>query len=229
MNNRKFAVIGLGDLGMVVAKNLAKRGVEVMAIDKDESIVESIADDVPSAVALDATDKKALLSQNITDFDAVVVLIKDDFEQNLLCSSLLLELNVKRIITRVSNSTQERIMKKLGIKETLSIENEMGEIVFELLLNNSIVACFQLPGEYEVVEVIPPKDVIDTTIREINFMKKYNIKLITIKKAMEEIPDEPTRYKVYGMPDEDLEIKDSDRLILFGKKKDIEKFIELNK
>ncbi len=236
MINKKFAVIGLGEMGLVIAKNLAKRGVEVMAIDRDVAIVDSIANDVPLAIALDATDKKALISQNITDFDAVIVLIKDDFEQNLLCCALLLELEVKRVITRVSNPTQERIMKKLGVKETLSIENEMGKVVFELLLNKSIVSCFQLTDDYEVVEVIPPKKVVNQTIFKSNLRQYYNINLITIKKRIinknpsenDIFENDVEMYKIYGIPDKDMEISASDRLVLFGKKDDIDKFIESN-
>lgn len=53
---KKIAVIGLGQFGMAIAKTLAKKGAEVMAIDRNEAIIEEVADKVDLAVAMDATD-----------------------------------------------------------------------------------------------------------------------------------------------------------------------------
>ena len=99
MSDQRFAVIGLGQFGSAIATNLSLRGAEVLAIDNSLEKVENIKDEVSYAVALDATDKKALLSQNIQDMDAVVVAIGENFQGLLLCTFLLMELKVKRIIT----------------------------------------------------------------------------------------------------------------------------------
>ena len=49
--NSKFAVIGLGVFGSAIARKLAKRGADVMAIDESEEKVQRIAQDVPFAAA----------------------------------------------------------------------------------------------------------------------------------------------------------------------------------
>ena len=110
MSDQRFAVIGLGQFGSAIAKNLSNRGAEVLAIDSSLEKVEGIKDEVSHAVALDATDKKALLSQNIQDVDAVVVAIGENFQALLLCTFLLIELKVKRIITRSMGNDQRRIL-----------------------------------------------------------------------------------------------------------------------
>ncbi len=81
--NSKFAVIGLGVFGSAIARKLAERGADVMAIDESEEKVQRIAQDVPFAVALDATNKQALEAQNIQDMDAVVVSIGSSFQEML--------------------------------------------------------------------------------------------------------------------------------------------------
>ena len=120
MSDQRFAVIGLGQFGSAIAKNLSNRGAEVLAIDSSLEKVEGIKDEVSHAVALDATDKKALLSQNIQDVDAVVVAIGENFQALLLCTFLLIELKVKRIITRSMGNDQRRILEKMGVTEILS-------------------------------------------------------------------------------------------------------------
>jgi len=119
MAGNKYAVIGIGQFGKAIAKAISAKGYEVMAIDSDREIIDSIGDDVAYAVALDATDKHALHGQGIEEFDAVVVAIGSDFEQRLLCASVLLDLNVKCIITRANGEAQRIILEKMGITEVL--------------------------------------------------------------------------------------------------------------
>ena len=89
MSQYKFAVIGLGQFGNAIARTLALRGAEVLAIDSSEDHIEDIKDEVSYAVCMDATDIKALRSQNVADMDAVVVAIGEDFEALMLCPSRL--------------------------------------------------------------------------------------------------------------------------------------------
>ena len=151
-----FINAGLGQFGSAIAKNLSNRGAEVLAIDSSLEKVEGIKDEVSHAVALDATDKKALLSQNIQDVDAVVVAIGENFQALLLCTFLLIELKVKRIITRSMGNDQRRILEKMGVTEILSPEDEVGGNVAEMLINPNVVMCMQLPDDYEIVEVKAP-------------------------------------------------------------------------
>ena len=46
MDRQSYAVIGLGKFGFAVAETLAKAGYEVMAVDANEDIVQSIAGEV---------------------------------------------------------------------------------------------------------------------------------------------------------------------------------------
>ena len=147
MSDQRFAVIGLGQFGSAIATNLSLRGAEVLAIDNSLEKVENIKDEVSYAVALDATDKKALLSQNIQDMDAVVVAIGENFQGLLLCTFLLMELKVKRIITRAMGSDQRRILEKMGVTEILSPEDEVGGNVAEMLINPDVVMCIKLQDD----------------------------------------------------------------------------------
>lgn len=231
MQKSRFAVIGLGRFGSIIARNLARKGAEVLAIDSDENHVEDIQDDVALAVCLDATDKKALVSQNIQDMDAVVVCIGENFEAILLCTVLLQELNVKRIISRANGKQQRLILEKLGQVEILSPEFEVGKIVAEQLLNPSIVSVLQLPDNYEIAEVKSPKGSLNRSLQDIDLRGKYNLNLITIKREYEK-KDESGEIlfdqHVIGVPGPDTVIYDTDTIVLFGTAKDIQRFIDIN-
>ncbi len=230
MHGMKFAVIGLGQFGGAIAKTLAKRGVEVLVIDKDERLIGEIADYVASAVALDATDKKALLSVNILDFDAVVVAIGEDFEQLLLTTTLLMDLGVKRIMARARGKNQQLILKKIGVKEILSPEDEVGANVAERLINPSIVSYLNLPGDFCIMEVKTPQGVVGRSLNSLKLRDNYHINLVTtMKEGSEVISREATAEKqIEGVPTGETIIADETFLVLFGQRKNIERFIELN-
>lgn len=227
----KFAVIGLGVFGNSIARTLAERGAEVLAIDNNQEHVEAIKDDVAYAVQLDATDIRALEAQNIQDMDAVVVAIGEDFEAVLITAANLQELNIKRVITRASNKQQRRILEKMGVQEVLSPEGEVGTTVAERLLQPSIRTFLPLPDNYEIVEINTPKGIANKSLSKISLREKYNINMITIKRSFEEIQDgKPTEVEhIIGVPKADTIIYPSDILILIGKKQDIKRFIEINR
>ncbi|CAG0984649.1 MAG: TrkA family potassium uptake protein [Bacteroidetes bacterium] len=230
MKGSRFAVIGLGQFGSEIARILAKKGAEVMAIDNNETHIENIKDEVAYAVCLDAADKKALKSQEIEKFDAVVVAIGEDFETLLLCTVFLQELKAKRIIARGNGAQQRMILEKIGIKEILSPEQEVGRVVAEKLLNPNVVGLLQLPDDYEIAEIKAPKGVHNRTLTDIALRDKYKLNLVTIKRDYEVKSGNETKLTshIIGVPSSETIIYDTDTIVVFGTIKDIQKFTEIN-
>lgn len=230
--NGKFAVIGLGQFGMSIARTLADRGAEVIAIDNDLNKVEQIKDDVAYAVALDATDIKALSAQDIQEVDAAIIAIGEDFEALLLATTHMLDLKLKRVIARAANTQQRVILEKIGVKEILSPEETVGRTVAETLLQPDLRSYFDLPDDYEIVEFKTPRRVINQTIKDIRLRENFALNLITIKRSYKEEKNNGKTLQVQhviGVPRPDTVLYESDMLIVMGKSQDIKKFIETNK
>lgn len=230
MSEKKFAVIGLGQFGCAIAKTLAHRGVEVLAIDKNENIIEDIADSVANAIALDATDKRALLSVDIQYFDAVVVAIGEDFEQLLLTTTQLMDIGVKRIMARARGKNQQLILRKIGVDEVLSPEDEVGANVAEKLINPSIVSYLDLPDDYCIMEIMCPPAIIGRSLAEIDMRRRYQLNLLTIKEEVADngLGSHTKRYKITGIPGGETIIGNNQFLVLFGKRDDLDRFIQIN-
>lgn len=230
MRGTKFSVIGMGKYGKAIAHILSDRGAEVIAIDNREELVEEVEEFVALAVTMDATDGKALESQNIHECDAVVVAIGANFEALLLCCFQLKELGVKRIIARSNDENQKSILQKMGIEEILEPEKEIGVFVAEQLINPNIVSFLQLPDDYEVAEIKPPKDIAERSVEEVGLRNKYRLNLITIKRCFEEDKGDSIEVvqHILGVPTSDTVIKPTDTLIVFGTSRDIKRFIEIN-
>ena len=230
MASEKFAVIGIGDFGGAIARTLSSKGAEVMAIDTNPEVIDTIANDVAYAVTLNATDEKALLSLGINDYDAVVVAIGQSFEERLLCVTLLLELKVKRIIARALGKTQWRILERIGVKEILSPEDEVGMLVAERLINPNIVSYLQLPDDHKIAEILTPPKIANRTYGELNIRDRYKLSLITIKRKyqVDDKKDSHIEHHILGVPDSKTVIQPDDFLVIFGKANDIDRFIEIN-
>lgn len=229
MKNR-YAVIGLGQFGSSIARALARRGAEVLAIDISEDHIDQIKDEVAYSVCLDSTDVKALKAQNIEDMDAVVVAIGEDFEALLLTTVQLMELKVKRLIARAAGVQQRRILEKLGVKEILSPEDEVGKTVAEMLLHPSMKTFLPLPDDYEIVEINTPERVAGKSLGDVRLREKYNLNLITIKRKYdEEIKGKIVEVEhVIGVPRGDTILYETDILILLGKVQDVDLFVQVN-
>ena len=229
--NKTFSVIGIGTFGNAIAKRLSRKGSEVIAVDTDEHLLELIQDDVSSAVALDATDKKALKNENIHQADAVVVSIGDNFNAVLICVVHLMELGAKRIIARANNPEQQLVLEKIGVKEILLPEKEISVIVAERLQNPDIVTFMSLPDNYEVAEIKVPKKLAYRKLSEVAFQVNYNLNLLAVseeKAATDKSGEEIKEHHILKTPDENLILRNSDNLLIFGKIEDIERFISIN-
>lgn len=231
MGKQRFAVIGVGHFGSAIARSLSERGAEVLVIDSDINLIQDISDDVAYAVCLDSTNKRALMGENIQDFDVVIVAIGNDFEARLLCAANLLDLEVKRIICRTMGDNQRIILEKMGISEFLSPEVEIGTIFAERLLNPDMISYLELPDEYKIAEILAPTRLVGRTIGDINFSDNHHLILITIRRSFEEKIHDRIGKKdhIIGVPNFTTVVVDDDVFVLFGKTHDINKFVKINK
>ncbi len=218
----RFAVIGIGRFGTAIATKLAMKGAEVIAIDSNQDRINGIKDKVTYSVALDSTDINALQAQNITEMDAVVISIGEDFQSLLLTTFALQELGVKRIMVRAQGEAQEKILSRMGIKEILSTEDEVSNNVAEQLMNPSVLLYVPLADSYEIMEIKAPKGVVKRSLIDIGLRTKYQINLITLLRKRGD------DHHVIGVPEGDTVIEPEDLIVIFGTSKNISRFIEIN-
>tara|TARA_B100000902_G_scaffold384476_1_gene424688 strand:- start:333 stop:1013 length:681 start_codon:yes stop_codon:yes gene_type:complete len=223
---KKFAVIGLGQFGTAIAKTLSSRNAEVIAIDKNIDKVENIKDAVAYTVSIDATNKEALIGQNIQDMDCVIIAIGENFHSAILCANILVELGVKRIIGRAMGENERLILEKLGINEIISPEDELGFRITESILNPNIIFSISLPDNYLIVELKAPKKICEEKLGDIKLREDFGLNLITILRASNK--DTGLDHHISGVPSSDTIINSNDILVLFGKSEDLTKFIDIN-
>ena len=107
----KYIIIGLGNFGLSLGKQLCQQGHEVIGIDSRESITEEYKDILTTTVCLNSTEETALRSQPIQEADAIIVAIGEDWASSVQTTAILKEMGAKRIIGRSLSALHTKILK----------------------------------------------------------------------------------------------------------------------
>ncbi len=226
---KKIAVIGLGHFGQQLAVGLAQQGAEVLAIDSDMDKLDDIKDRVTHTVRLDSTEEKALRSQGLEEFDAVIVGMGDNFEATLLTAAMLQKIGVKRLIVRATTTVHERILNHLDINEVVLPAGEAAERLANTLMFEKILDSFALSSEYTIAEVTAPDGFVGQTIQELDLRKRFEISLITIKRMEKKTDLLGFRSRdieiIIGVPTASTVVERGDILVVFGNKKAVQNLV----
>ena len=212
---KKFAVIGLGSFGSNLVKTLAKKNVEIIAVDIDEIKVNEIKDVATQPITMDATSKENLTSIGITDVDCVIVSAGPSLEPSILIVYILKELGVKKIIAKALTEDHEKILLLVGANEVYYPERDIAKKIGTQLSFSNLLDYLPIESGFVIQEIAPPDSFIGKSLGEINLRKKYNVTVIAIKSI---IPESTTMN-----PGADFLIKESDIMLVFGSDVDIEK------
>ncbi|MGY6562503.1 MAG: potassium channel family protein [Luteibaculaceae bacterium] len=230
MVGNKFLVIGVGKYGAAIARTLSGRGAEVYVIDVNEDRINNIKDDVTLAITMDSSDIKAMQTQDFLSVDAAIIAIGENFEGVILTAVNLMEIGIKRVIVRASGNNQRIILQRIGVEEILTPEVEVANSVSEKLLHPSVTSFIKLTDDYEVVELKAPLNCWNKKFNAADFNKKYNLKVIAIKQEFQisKAGDLYTQHEVTDIENYNGIVSKNDTLVIYGKTKEINRFIDIN-
>ena len=183
MAHKSFAVIGLGQFGRSVVKELADNGMDVIAIDKDEETAKQVAADVSTTFIADSTDEKALKELGIGEVDAVIVAFGDNKEASVLTTVILRELGVKNIIVRVDDDYYVPILKKLGATEVITPQKAAGSALANRIGNEDFQEFYKLDNKYSVVSILINPGFFPVTLKDMNPKNVYGVNMVLVRRG----------------------------------------------
>ncbi|MCF6097035.1 TrkA family potassium uptake protein [Thermovorax subterraneus] len=214
---KQFVVIGLGRFGSSVAKTLYKLGYDVLGIDINEEIVQSLADSITHAVQADATDENTLKALGVRNFDVGIVSIGDDIQASILVTLILKEIGIKYVIAKAQNDLHGKVLYKIGADRVVFPERDMGVRVAHNLVASNILDYIELSPEFSIVELEAFPEWYNKTLGELKMRKNYGLNVMAIKRGEE----------VIVSPGAEDFITKGDILVVVGQNKDIEKLEKL--
>lgn len=212
----KICVIGVGRFGYHVATKLAERGVDVLAVDTNESVIANIRDKVTHAVCMRANDEETLRSIGADEMDTVVVAMGDDFAQSILITALLKQkLKVPNVIARAVTAVHKEILELIGADYVILPEQEMGSRLADKLslrFGNFI----RITENFSVSYLKTPERFVGKAIADLPLKDQYHVTLVG-KKEHDKIVELPEEYV----------IEHDDILAVAGLNNDLERLAKL--
>jgi trk system potassium uptake protein TrkA len=210
---KRVVVFGLGIFGSELAVQLFKKGLDVVAIDKNRDVVQRIKDYSTKAIMADATDKEILEAIGMHEEDIAVISFGEDLSASTLLTLHLRELKVKNIIVKVPNDDYRRILQKVGASEAIIPEREMAGKVARSIVSPNVLEYLPISGDYTICELAPPSAFVGKSLAELDLRKKYQLQVIAIRDVLSD--------GLQLVPRASAIIKDSDVLVVIGREEDI--------
>jgi len=215
---KQVAIIGLGQFGSSLAREVFKLGHDVLAIDDDEKKVQNIISDITHAVQADATDESVLAELGVKNFDIAVVAMGESIQNNVLTTVILKKLSVPYVIARAENELHQSILEKIGADKVIFVEREMGQRMAQSLDVENELKSVSVTAGYSVVKLEATEQVIDKQLQDMELGRggTYDIAVLLIQRGREVI---------FSPPLMDV-VKAGDILILAGTDDNIDKWLK---
>ena len=180
-NNLSYGIIGLGRFGSALAMELAKSGVDLIVLDKDEEKVRALRDYTENAYVVSSLDKKTLLETGIQNCDTAVVCIAEQMDVSILTTLHLTSMGIPTVIAKAASHEQGEVLEKLGA-EVVYPERDMAIRIAQRLENARTLDFVQLSERLNISKLIIPEKLIGKTVSEANLRGKYGVNIIAVEK-----------------------------------------------
>ncbi|HUU08595.1 MAG TPA: TrkA family potassium uptake protein [Dehalococcoidales bacterium] len=178
-------VIGGGRVGYYLIKALLEEGHEVLLIEKNASICETINDELGNVCFRgDGCEAATLAEIGTGRADMLIAVTGDDEDNFVTCQVAKHKFNVPRTIARIRNPQNEVLFKKLGIDVTVSSTNIILEHIEEQVPTHPLTHLLTLRDKgLEVVEVkIPPEaNTVGKAVKELSLPEQSKLILVIPK------------------------------------------------
>ena len=181
---KNVLIIGLGRFGRHVARKLNEMNHQVLAVDTDEERCNEALSYVTSAQIGDATNEEFLSSLGVSEFDACIVAIGDDFQSSLETASLLKELGARHVIARASTGVQKKFLLRNGADEVVYPEEQLASWTAIRCTSDHILDYIDLDGEdgdWAIFELKVPQEWYGKSVLEIDIRRKHGINILGVR------------------------------------------------
>lgn len=181
---KQALVIGLGQFGSAVARALASRDVEVLAVDVNEDRVRQIAPHVTEAACFDATDESALARTSPERRDVCLCAIGDEAkEASIICTALLKQMGARKVISRSDDELHARILLLVGANQVVNPEREFGNRFANQILHEGIRGEMSLGEGVLITELTIPKSFVEQPLGELKLPTRFGVTVVAIRRS----------------------------------------------
>ena len=216
---KKIGIVGGGRFGMALAQSLAAKGVDVILVDSDWHVVQSLADTTIRAVHGDGSQPDVLREAGFADCDMAVVAISSSLECSTLATINCKDLGVRRVIAKASSDLQGRVLTKIGADIVVYPDRDRAFRLAKHIIANAPIDLFEIAEGYSVGEISVPKSLVGKTLIEGNVRQVYGVTVLAIRRATGDGKGPRETIITQGVE----RLLDGDILVVFGPDENLEK------
>ncbi|MFS0674008.1 potassium channel family protein [Ornithinibacillus sp. 179-J 7C1 HS] len=213
---KQFVVIGLGQFGSSVCKQLYQLGHDVLGIDNDEDNVKTNSNNASHLVVANATDEDKLKALGVRNFDYAIVAIGEKIQPSILCTLILKDIGVKNVWVKAQNVQHKKVLEKVGADRIINPEEEMGIRIANQLDSDKIIDYIGLSKDYSILELKATSKISNKSLIQLDIRAKYGCTILALKRGED--------VNVSPLPD-DL-ILEGDVMVVMGDNKSLKRFEE---
>lgn len=192
---KTYAVFGLGRYGTAVARELVDNGMDVVAVDINQKIVNNASAFLPVCKCADVSDAEVISRLGIKNVDVVVVCMAENLESSIMAVNLCKEAGVPTVIAKCANETHKNILLRVGADRVVIPETEAGTRLAKDLLSYGFIDVLSLSKNASLVEIPVKNEWVGKDLIELNLRRKYDINVVAIKSGEKVItninPEQP--------------------------------------
>ncbi|MGM9521114.1 MAG: potassium channel family protein [Oscillospiraceae bacterium] len=208
---KSVLIIGMGRFGRHLAAKMQEMGNQVMVIDKDSDIIETLSNRYTDCAIGDCTKEPVIESLGVENFDICFVTIGEDFQASLVITALLKRFGARIVVSKTKQDIQADLLRQIGASEIIYPDREIAEKIAVRYNSDNVFDFIPLTSEYAIYEIPVLASWVGSTIQGINVRNKYNINIVAIKRGTTLNP----------LPGAGYTFKEGDHIIVMGKSGDV--------
>ncbi|RXZ83247.1 TrkA family potassium uptake protein [Paenibacillaceae bacterium] len=208
---KQFMVIGLGRFGCSLTRTLIANGHEVLAVDKDDHLVQAMSSYATHALQADCTDEGVLKELGARNFSHAIVAIGEDLQASILTTLLLKELEVPKVTAKAKNEMHGKMLSKIGADQVIYPERDMGTRLGNQLSSDNLIDYIELSSDYNLVEILAPPAMNGKSLKQLDIRANYGCTIMAIK----------TLESINVSPNAEDQIHTGDILLMIGSNENI--------
>ena len=216
---KSVLLIGMGRFGQLLGEKLINMGVEVMIVDKDDDVINSLAPRYSNALITNCMNADNLKALDVPSFDVCVVAISDDFQSSLEITSILKDLGAKFVVSRADTDIQRKFLFRVGADEVVYPNRDIAEKLAVKLNSKRVFDYVELDAEHGIFEIAVPQRWYGKNLVDANPRGKFGLNVLTIRKGKDITP----------LPGPTYVFEEGDHMLVFGETDAIIKFTNKNK
>lgn len=189
-------ISGGGRVGYYLAKALLEEKHEVLIIEENQEVCDSIEEELGSiCLRGDGCEVITLQEAGINRADMMAAVTGDDEDNLVSCQLAKGKFNVPRTIARIKNPKNEKLFKKLGIDVIISSTNIILEQIAEEVPTHPVTHLMEIRDKsLAVIEIKIPDDSenIGKTLKEISLPPGSVLSVLVRKDEEPSAPDTDT-------------------------------------